>query len=79
MGFFKGIKDGFLEFGQSIAAITNWIFLLILYVVGVGLTSLVAKIIGKHFLNVKLDKGKKSHYEHINMVTEPKENYYRQF
>lgn len=36
--------------------ITSFIFLSLSYVIGVGLTSIIAKLLGKFFLNMKPEK-----------------------
>jgi len=76
--FFKGIKKGMRNFGQSIALIINTLLLFFVYVIGVGITSIIAKIFGKHFLETKLSK-KDSYWCYLNLKKKPIEEYYRQF
>ena len=47
MSFVKGLKEGFHDFGNGITNIVNFILLSIVYFIGVALTSIIAKIIGK--------------------------------
>lgn len=77
--FFLGFKDGFQDFGHLIAIVVNYILLSLVYVVGVGVTAGVAKIIGKHFLDLKVPNEKKSYWTDLNLGKEEIENYYRQF
>ncbi len=76
--FFIGLKEGFKQFGNFITNITNFILLFFVYFIGVGLTSIVAKISKKHFLDLKKEN-KESYWKELNLTTQPKENYYRQF
>ncbi len=77
--FFRGFRKGMELFGQNIAAIVNVSLLLAVYVVGVGLTSLFAKLFGKHFLELKVSKRKKSYWSRLNLKKRPIEEYYRMF
>ncbi len=76
--FFRGLKEGQKNFGEDIAQIINLILLSIVYIIGVGITSIVAKIFGKHFLKLKIDKNKESYWEGLQLSGK-KEDYYRQF
>jgi hypothetical protein len=50
--FFNGFLAGFKRFSLGVAIIVNFILLFIVYLLGVGLTSLTAKIFRKHFLDI---------------------------
>ena len=75
--FFKGFKKGMHNFGQNIAILINSALLLIVYFVGVGFTSVFAKIVGKHFL--ELNPKKNSNWVEHKLTKEPIENYFRMF
>ena len=75
--FFKGFRGGMKSFGQNIALIINTILLTFVYLIGVGLTSIIAKIVGKHFLDTKLKKG--TYWSDLNLKKKNIEKYYRQF
>ena len=61
--FFKGFYEGMKKFGANIVAIINFILLLPVYLLGVGISSIGAKIIGKRFLNLnKFDNKIKSYW-----------------
>ena len=77
--FIKGFKEGMKLFGERIAIIVNSALLLIVYLVGVGLTSIASKLVGKHFLDKKLSKSKDSYWEDLNLNKKPVDEYYRQF
>ena len=77
--FFNGIKEGQKAFGEDIASIINFILLTIVYFIGVGLTSIFAKIFSKHFLELNIDKNVNSYWENLNLEKKKKEEYYRQF
>jgi len=76
--FFIGFKKGTGNFGYNIALIINTILLILVYLMGVGLTSIFAKIVGKHFLETKLSK-KETYWSDLNLKKKPIEEYYRQF
>lgn len=74
-GFGKGMKD----FGLTLSVLVNSILLLFAYLLGIGLTTLIAKITGKHFLELKLDKETKSYWSDLNLKRKQIKEYYRQF
>lgn len=75
--FFKGLQGGMKSFSNNISIIINFLLLSIVYLMGVGFTSIVAKIFGKHFLDIK--KKKDSYWHDLNLKNKPIEDYYRQF
>ena len=75
----NGFKKGFKEFGYNISLIINSALLTIVYFLGVGLTSLFAKLVRKHFLDMKLSRIKKTYWSELNLEKQPIEEYYRQF
>lgn len=78
-GFVSGFKRGQKKFGDSIAAIVNTVLLTVVYVIGVGFTTLFAKIARKEFLEMKTSESTKSYWTELNLGTRKKEDYYRQF
>ncbi len=76
--FIKGLKEGQKSFGESIGVIINSILLSLAYVFGIGLTSLIAKIIGKRFLDLRLEK-KQTYWEELNLEKKKISTYYKQF
>ena len=64
--FFKGFKEGMHRFGQTISIIINSILLLIVYLIGIGFTSIIAKLFHKHFLDTEISK-KESYWSNLNL------------
>ena len=77
--FLTGFKQGFQYFGHNISIIVNTILLSIVYLLAVGLTAIVAKITGKHFLELKINKNQNSYWSDLNLKKRPLKDYYRQF
>jgi hypothetical protein len=81
--FFKGFGKGFKDFGHNISRIVNSLLLIIVYFIGAGITAIVAKITGKHFLEHKYpgkEKTKaKSYWKELDLKKKSIEQYYRQF
>ena len=77
-GFFKGFQKGFHSFGMNITTIVNTILLLLVYIVGIGLTSIVAKLVGKRFLELRLSKEAGSYWSDLNLKRRPIEEHYKQ-
>ncbi len=76
---FVGFKAGFGKFGHNLSLIVNSLLLSVVYLLGVGSSSIIAKIFGKHFLNLKVDKKKDSYWSELDLKNKPIEEYYRQF
>jgi len=68
-----------LEFlGKIISSIINFILLSIVYFLGIGLTSIIAKIFNKKFLDLKKEN-KKTYWEEKEMSDKEFQDYFRQF
>ncbi len=76
--FFSGFRDGMKDFGDNIATIVNSALLLAVYLIGVGLTSIIARIFGKRFLDLRKES-RKSYWRDLNLKKKDIEEYYRQF
>ena len=76
--FFDEYKKGQKSFGDTIAIIINTILLTLVYAIGVGITSIIARIAGKSFLDLKMDKERKSYWTKLDL-NKKKEDYFRQF
>ena len=63
--FWHEFKNGMKLFGDTLAAIVNSFLLLIVYIVGVGITSIVAKISNKHFLQKNLEE--ESYWDNLDI------------
>ena len=77
--FFSGFKKGLKSFGHNISLVVNSVLLTIVYLIGVGATSIVAKLIGKHFLDKKISKEQSTYWSELVLKKKPIEEYYRQF
>jgi len=77
--FFIGVKEGQKEFGEDVAFLVNLALTGVVYFIGVGLTSLFAKLGGKKFLTLAPDADAQTYWEDLNLDKKEKEAYYRQF
>jgi len=77
--FIKGFLKGFKSFGHLITVLINSILLTFVYIIGVGISAVLSKIVSKHFLMTRLRKDKKSYWTNLNLKKEATGNYYRQF
>jgi len=77
--FVNGLKKGQKKFGENIAAVVNLILLSVVYIIGVGLTSVFAKVAKKKFLELKIDEECKSYWADLDLTKKHLEEYYRQF
>lgn len=77
--FWGNIHKGMEKFGKCISIIPNSVFLCIVYFLGVGITSLFAKLIGKKFLEIKILKNRDSYWSNLNLKKKELKEYYRQF
>lgn len=75
--FVKGFKTGFRTFGFEVTNVVNFILIFLVYFIGVGITSLVAKAAKKRFLNLKLEG--KTYWKERNLGKQDIKEYYRQF
>jgi basic membrane lipoprotein Med (substrate-binding protein (PBP1-ABC) superfamily) len=77
--FFSGFKLGIRDYGEDISAVINTILLFTVYFLGVGITSTIAKISGKHFIETSISKKQITYWSDRNNNKKPNEEYYRQF
>ena len=75
--FIKGLKEGFKNFGSGVSIIINTLLLLLVYFLGVGLASIFAKLVGKHFLDMKLKK--ETYWVDYNLKKKSLQEYYKQY
>lgn len=73
-----GFKNGIRAFGHNTALIINTLLLALVYFLGVGITSIIARIFGKHFLDMRLSKNPTYWYD-LNLRKKPIKEHYRQF
>lgn len=64
--------------GLVISNIVNFVLLLVVYFLGIGPVSIIMKLFGKHFLELKKQNKKTNWHEH-KVTKQPLESYYRTF
>ncbi|MFP4119389.1 MAG: hypothetical protein ACLFTH_05015 [Candidatus Woesearchaeota archaeon] len=74
----KTVRRNLMKFGKRISNLINSLLLTAVYIVGVGITSLVARISGKRFLERGFEKDKNSYWNECS-VSKKREHYYRQY
>lgn len=77
--FVDGFKKGQKMFGETIAVIVNSVLLTLVYIVGIGITSIVARIFKKKFLETEILFKERSYWNDLNLHKKKLEEYYRQF
>ena len=65
-------------FGKLISNVINFVLLLAVYFVSIGIVSLSMKLFGRHFLEIKKKNSKSNWHEH-KVAKQPLESYYRSF
>ena len=66
------------HFGKLISNVINFVLLLAVYFVSIGIVSLSMKLFGRHFLEIKKKNSKSNWHEH-KVTKQPLESYYRSF
>jgi|APSaa5957512535_1039671.scaffolds.fasta_scaffold336451_2 hypothetical protein len=69
-------KKGIYKFIADMNLLINSIIMFLIYFFGVGITSILSKIFGKHFLYITQ---KDSYWHDINLNKDSIEEYYTQF
>ena len=72
------IKKVLEPVSKVMSSIVNFILLLIVYIIGIGLVSIFMKLFGKHFLDTKKQSAKSNWREH-RVEKQSIEKYYRTF
>lgn len=65
--------------GVFISIIVNSFLLLIVYFIGVGITFIAAKLVGKHFIEKYPSQDHSSYWNIINLRSKNTNKYYKQF
>jgi hypothetical protein len=80
LSLWRGLRAGFRAFGDDIATLINTLLLLVVYIVGVGVTSIIAKLTGKRFLKRKIASvGAKTYWNDIKDEKPELDTHFRQF
>lgn len=77
--FFCGFAVGFREFGHSFANAVNCALLFVVYVFGVGVTKVVARLFKRRFLDSNVNEDGASFWGALNFDSRSIQNFYRQF
>lgn len=77
--YFSPFTEGMHFFGDRVSAIVNSLLLGVVYFIGIGIPSILARIKGKNFLEVELDRQAASYWRPIHEGNEPLKRYLRQF
>lgn len=72
------IKSVLELISKAISNLVNFVLLLVVYFIGIGIVSIPMKLFGKHFLELKKQNRKSSWHEH-EVKKQPLEKYYRTF
>ena len=75
--FVKGFVNGFKNFGHRVTNVVNFVLLLLVYFIGVGATSIVAKLSKKKFLD--FSRKEDTYWKDRNLGKQSLKEYYRQF
>ncbi|HPL95313.1 MAG TPA: hypothetical protein PLF15_00830 [bacterium] len=71
--------SGFKQFSGHITILINTVLLFFAYIIGVGFSSIFAKIAGKNFLTLNIDSNKKTHWSKLNLTKKEFNEYLKQF
>lgn len=75
---FSAVKAVLEPIAKIVSNVINFLLLLIVYFLGIGPVSIVMKLFGKHFLELKKQNKTSNWHEH-KVTKQPLENYYRTF
>ena len=73
--FIKAVLE---PISKTISNIVNFVLLLLVYFIGIGIVSIFAKLFRKHFLELKKQNKQSNWHEH-KLTKQPLEQYYRTF
>ncbi len=76
---FSGIYEGLAAFGKIVSNIVNFFLLLIVFVFGIGLVSVVGKLRGKKFLSLGFNSKAKSYWGESPALNRKLEDYLKPF
>lgn len=73
------LLSGAKEFGLALTTLINSVLLSFAYVVGIGLSVVVARMAGKRLLEIGIDKKSKTYWTDLSLETKPIHDHLRQF
>jgi len=77
--FFSEFNEGMQLFGKKVSIFINTTLLIFVYVFGIGLSSIIAKVFNKHFLKLSIGTKKTSYWEDSNMTKEELREFLKQY
>lgn len=77
--FFRYVRDGAEFFGETIGTAVNTVILFAVYIIGVGLSALLAMAFRKQVLDMDIDRERASYWHGIPVEEKTPEEYVRQF
>ena len=79
MIFLREFIKGMHLFGKKISFFVNMFLLLLAYIFGIGITSIVAKLVGKHFLKLNIQKDGNSYWEDTSFTNKKIREFLKQY
>jgi len=73
------IWDAIKSAWKIISTVINSLLLTLVYIFGIGLTSIISKILGKRFLETKPDSKERTYWTDLNLKKKSVEEYKKQF
>lgn len=73
------LRHGIELFGALINNVVVWAALFVVYVVGIGVTALFARLVGKKFIRSQIDYSAESWWEPLDLSLQERERYYDMF
>lgn len=77
--FYRGCKEGLHLFGANLSLLINTLLLSFVYVIGVGLASLLGRRANKGFLDIRISAKEKTYWQDLRLSKKEMDEYYRQF
>jgi hypothetical protein len=77
MSFFGGFKLGFTSFGHRVNSVVTAAVLVMVYVIGIGFTTLLGRIAGKKFMD--MNPGGESYWTDVEQKEETLDDCRRSF
>lgn len=77
--YFGSFTKGMNEFNKDLIFIINSVVLLIVYVLFVGITSIIARVFKKHFLHLNISANIDTYWTSTKQNLDSSEDYFKQF
>ena len=80
LSVWQGFRDGFKTLGEDVSTLVNTVLLALVYILGVGITAIIAKIAGKRFLERDIAASNpKTYWNDVEDEHPDLESHFRQF